>query len=437
MNKKLIVSLSIIGVVAALAIGGTIAYFNDTETSTGNIFTAGSLDLKVDHLKQTYNDVNCNTCNLTLISDPTNMVVAKDGSSLAPYPAVYVGSNGGFIHPAWTAQNDPDLLAAGAKWIWESDPTRVEDLTNDVTYTFRKTFEWYGPIVSSDLWFAVGSDNSVEVWLNGIKVGENTGEYGYRQESMLHILGADVNDHVIQGENVLEFEVKNWALQGSTPYTNPAGLIYKFYISGNCQDNYFKQHCMLWGEKDLTTETFFNFDDVKPGDRGTNVISLHVYDNPAYACLIVNNKDDQENEILNPETKAGDTTDPEGELSKYINVFIWNDFDKDGVYEPTGETEVYSGSLADDPVKMRIADITGGTPLQSTTTAYLGLAWCAGTQAVDQQTGVITCDGSTMLDDAQSDSLSADLTAYVEQQRNNEGFECANVNLPEEPQDQE
>ena len=48
MNKKILISLSVIGVVAAIGIGGTVAYFSDTETSTGNTFTAGTLDLKVD-----------------------------------------------------------------------------------------------------------------------------------------------------------------------------------------------------------------------------------------------------------------------------------------------------------------------------------------------------------------------------------------------------
>jgi predicted ribosomally synthesized peptide with SipW-like signal peptide len=48
MNKKLIISLSIIGVVAAVAIGGTVAYFSDVETSTGNTLSAGTLDLQID-----------------------------------------------------------------------------------------------------------------------------------------------------------------------------------------------------------------------------------------------------------------------------------------------------------------------------------------------------------------------------------------------------
>lgn len=60
MNKRILVSLSVIGAVAAIAIGGTIAYFSDTETSTGNTFTAGELDLRfqVDGEAAGFADVN-------------------------------------------------------------------------------------------------------------------------------------------------------------------------------------------------------------------------------------------------------------------------------------------------------------------------------------------------------------------------------------------
>ncbi|MFA4831277.1 MAG: TasA family protein [Patescibacteria group bacterium] len=63
--KKILVSLSIIGAVAAIAIGGTVAYFTDTETSAGNTFTAGILDLTVDNTcyynKLADGDPNCPT----------------------------------------------------------------------------------------------------------------------------------------------------------------------------------------------------------------------------------------------------------------------------------------------------------------------------------------------------------------------------------------
>lgn len=47
MNKKILISLSVIAAVAAIAIGGTVAYFSDTETSTGNTIAAGTIDLKI------------------------------------------------------------------------------------------------------------------------------------------------------------------------------------------------------------------------------------------------------------------------------------------------------------------------------------------------------------------------------------------------------
>ncbi len=43
--KKILVSLMTIALVGALIGGGVYAYFNDTETSTGNVFTAGTLNL--------------------------------------------------------------------------------------------------------------------------------------------------------------------------------------------------------------------------------------------------------------------------------------------------------------------------------------------------------------------------------------------------------
>lgn len=42
-------SLSVIGVAAAVVIGGTGAFFSDTETSAGNTFTAGAIDLQIDN----------------------------------------------------------------------------------------------------------------------------------------------------------------------------------------------------------------------------------------------------------------------------------------------------------------------------------------------------------------------------------------------------
>lgn len=66
--KRVLLSFALIVAVGAVVAGATGAFYSDTETSTDNIFTAGSVDLKVDHLKQTYNGVDCETCSLTLYS---------------------------------------------------------------------------------------------------------------------------------------------------------------------------------------------------------------------------------------------------------------------------------------------------------------------------------------------------------------------------------
>lgn len=47
--KRTLTAIALIGIVALLAGAGTYAYFSDTETSTGNIFTAGTMDLKLSH----------------------------------------------------------------------------------------------------------------------------------------------------------------------------------------------------------------------------------------------------------------------------------------------------------------------------------------------------------------------------------------------------
>ena len=56
--KKILLSVGILAVVGAIVVGVTGAFFSDTETSTGNTFTAGSIDLKVDSTSH-YNGMIC------------------------------------------------------------------------------------------------------------------------------------------------------------------------------------------------------------------------------------------------------------------------------------------------------------------------------------------------------------------------------------------
>ncbi len=61
-NTKILLSLASIAAAGALVVGATFAFFSDSETSTGNTFKAGTLDLKVDsscHYFQNEIDVGC------------------------------------------------------------------------------------------------------------------------------------------------------------------------------------------------------------------------------------------------------------------------------------------------------------------------------------------------------------------------------------------
>jgi predicted ribosomally synthesized peptide with SipW-like signal peptide len=54
--RKILTAIFVIGLVATIAGAGIYAYFSDTKTSTGNTFTAGTLDLKVGDWDEDFKD---------------------------------------------------------------------------------------------------------------------------------------------------------------------------------------------------------------------------------------------------------------------------------------------------------------------------------------------------------------------------------------------
>lgn len=428
--KKILLSFAIILAVGGIVWGATKAFYNDTETSNGNIFTAGSIDLKVDHTKQTYNGVDCETCSVDVYSSTSTKVVATTNGTdpvSFPHPAVDVSNP----HPAW--QNEGALTPA--QWIWATNPTLQADTTNNAEYTFENKFQWNGTAVSVDLDLALASDNGYKIILNGTTiVNKLSTQYNY--STAVSLTGGEetaFKSAMVNGQNTLDIIVRNMSYPGG-PSGNPAGLLFKLNIHRNptecAEDSAFQQVCKLWTEKDLGQgDTFFNFGDVKPADWGTNVISLHVSSNDAYACLIADEKVDLENTIYDPEASAGDTATPLGELSSYINVFTWGDSNGDGMFNGT-ETPLGSGPLSTLGSIMSM-DTSNSQSLLANSTENIGLVWCAGTLNTPVLGNSFVCNGAGMLNDAQSDSFTARLTAYAEQVRNNETFSCTNVVLPQ------
>ncbi len=418
--KRILLSGMTLVVLTLVVVSATGAFFNDTETSTGNIFTAGTIDLKVDHTRQTYNGVDCATCDVMVQSDETNLVIGTVGGlDVGPFPHVAVAIT---PNPAWTAA----VSNPNAEWIWWAE-TPVSEYEIDTQYTFTKTFDWWGPISGATLNLALASDNGYAVYLNGNLVGADPGEQNYNLAGQDSYSGAQIAPFIIQGENTLMFVVDNAARPSGQTWNNPGGLLYSFEIDGNCESDYFRNQCSLFGEKDLEVgDVFFNFDDIKPGDFGTNVISLHVYDNDAYACLVAHDGVSDENTVYETEGVDDNT---KGELEDYLNVFTWSDSNGDGVYNPVDDVAFGTSTLGNLGA-IASMDSINGEFLTATTTAYVGVAWCAGDITVDGLTGDITCDGSGANDNAQSDIFTASLTAYAEQVRNNGSFECSGVTIP-------
>jgi len=297
--KKIVTSIGMIVFAAAVVAGGTGAFFSDTETSTGNVFTAGAIDLKVDS------------------------------------EAHYNGS------------------------ICQVDTQDYDDDENVTEY----------------------------LWLGGV-------EY-------------------------------------------PVGL--------PCTGT--------WEATNLGAQTFFAYTDVKPGDEGENTISLHVNSNPAWACIDVSLTENDDATCVEPEGEAegvgvcGTDGDPsfDGELAENMKFAAWLDQGtipgwqgEEG--DPTEgdnkwngrdsiETLLFSNEsgpasdvLGGKSYALAAPNVNGGAPMTPNQTNYIGLAWCAGTQTVGAS--AITCDGASMGNDAQTDTMKANIAFRVEQARNNPEFRC-------------
>lgn len=206
-----------------------------------------------------------------------------------------------------------------------------------------------------------------------------------------------------------------------------------------------------WEESDLGPQhRFFDYGDLKPGDYGENTISLHVIDNDAYACAVIDNMQDNDNGLTEPEEESGDNTGGvgEGELSQELRFFAWSDNGGNAgesnrgnnVWDP-GEPMLFSNEEgpASDVIDgvvypLYTPDMNNGAVLQGTTTEYIGLYWCYGDIDVNEDGNELTCDGAGASNMTQTDSMSADITFYVEQARNNEDFECPALEDFEEEQ---
>ncbi len=214
-----------------------------------------------------------------------------------------------------------------------------------------------------------------------------------------------------------------------------------------------------WELKDLDeNDLFFSFTDLKPGDYGEDTVSLHVDNNPAWACVTFKNLDSKDNDCTEPEGKdenatGNDDCDATGELAENLQFFFWVDKCElprypnakpgDNIFQPMCDYELlngmdaYASDIGTGPVTYTLADsqennIGGlaGEPLAGGTTYHIGKVWCFGSldaEMVDSYGFVWTCNGEQIDNKSQTDSLSGDIEFYAVQSRNNEEFTCSEL----------
>lgn len=145
------------------------------------------------------------------VSDPTTLVGENPSAVLS------------FIHDAWTA------VIGDANWIWSTNPVALVPSVDEVE-TFTKTFEVTGTPTSASL--TIAADNSYSVTLNGDALCASADEnnFGATDNCPINVLDLD------NGTNTLEFTVTNKETADNlNPQTNPAGLMYKLEINGDCE----------------------------------------------------------------------------------------------------------------------------------------------------------------------------------------------------------
>jgi len=133
MNKRILLSVMTIGVVLAMVGGATRALFSDTEVSSGNTFSAGTIDISVGDAPWTdgYTLSEMKPC----YTDYINFTIHNDGNN----PANIWKTLKNFVTDPGV-MSEPECVAEGGTWV-DGDGctggTPVHDVDNRIYYDLR------------------------------------------------------------------------------------------------------------------------------------------------------------------------------------------------------------------------------------------------------------------------------------------------------------
>ena len=116
MNKKILLSLSIIVAVVAIVVGETRAYFSDSATSTSNSFHSGTLDLKLANSEGSYSDSITGSFDASDmapgVTETIGIVYLKNAGSVPGILSISKVEN----TPSDNGINEPECKAYDGEW---------------------------------------------------------------------------------------------------------------------------------------------------------------------------------------------------------------------------------------------------------------------------------------------------------------------------------
>ena len=120
--NKIILSLSMIAMAAAVIVGGTMAYFSDTAKSESNSFHSGTLDLKLSHDNSTYSQSITGTFNTNNMAPggtgETGTVWVKNTGTV---PADHIRITSVVNTPSDNGMTEPECKAYNGEWKEHTD----------------------------------------------------------------------------------------------------------------------------------------------------------------------------------------------------------------------------------------------------------------------------------------------------------------------------
>lgn len=201
MNKKIILSLSVIGLVAAIAIGGTVAYFSDTETSEGNTFSTGVIDINIDGENPWINSW-----------DITDMKPCETG-----YITFNINNSGNNPVNVWKTItvtetiddpiNEPECVYGGGVWDSNSEACDIHNESPLWDYKAKSNLhDWMNYDLSVNVPIANNSDD----WHQTIYKDEDGVKVSSIKDVFLGMIPAEGSMKVTQSYHLIP-ETQNWA----------------------------------------------------------------------------------------------------------------------------------------------------------------------------------------------------------------------------------